>query len=93
MKTIIPAILLVGLLSGCTSTLSKLPPISGDTVTYERHDPFGGTTLKATKVSIKPDGSVVADEVELTTVYPQFGLHIKVTGYREGPATKVEAPK
>lgn len=69
--------------TGCTSTLQKLPPINADSFIYERHDPMGGSVVTAKKVTLAGDGSVSADEAEWNTTYPQFGVHVKVIGYKQ----------
>lgn len=89
MKTKLAALLITVLLTGC-ATMQKLPPIDADAITYERHDPIGGTVIQAKNVRVNDaaKGSLTADEVEWTTTYPQFGVHIKVLGYRQNQPTK-----
>lgn len=75
----------LSLSSGCMSTLMKLPPISGDSIEYDRTDGLGGTHISAKGVRARPDGTLDAEEATWTTTYPQFSIHVKVVGYKQGP--------
>ncbi len=80
MKKLIPLLSLI--LVGCAS-MQKLPPINAESFVYQRHDPAGGTTITAKGVKTDGAGAVSADEAEWLTTYPQFGIHVKVIGYKQ----------
>lgn len=74
------------LLTGCSYTL---PAVSGDSVTYVRTDPLGGTKVEATGVKVTPE-AVTAETASWTTTYPSFSVSLTVKGYKRdrvaGPA-------
>lgn len=66
-------------LSGCSYTL---PAVSGDSITYVRRDPLGGTDIKATGVKVT-DTHITAQSATWTTTYPQFSISLTVENYRQ----------
>lgn len=81
MKTRFALLALVALaMTGC-ATRFELPNVSGDSVTYHRTDPLGGTKIEATGVEVT-DTEVRAETASWTTSYPQFSVTLTVKNYR-----------
>ena len=74
------------ILSGCTTTIKKLPPIDAASFDYVRHDPLGGTKIHAENIKVNDPktGSLTADVVSWDTSYPTWGVSIKAVGYSQG---------
>lgn len=84
-------------LTGCSTPgkkTFKLPNISGESVTYSRTDPFGGTQIEATNVKVT-DETVTAETASWNTTYPAFTVKLTVKGYRRErtPEEKEEIAK
>ena len=67
-------------LTGCASKYT-LPNIQGESVTYSRTDPLGGTQIEATNVKVT-DTEVTADTASWNTTYPSFSVKLTVKGYK-----------
>lgn len=68
-------------LTGCVSKDFRLPNIEGESVTYTRTDPLGGTHIEATSVRVT-DEYVTAETANFTVAYPSFNAKLTVKGYR-----------
>lgn len=80
MKTVI-LLTAVLALTGCSSSRYVLPNVSGESITYSRTDPLGGTQIEATGVKVT-DEAVTADTASWNTTYPSFSVKLTVKGYK-----------
>jgi hypothetical protein len=70
---------ILSFLSGCVGKIT-LPEINADRVEYNRTDPFGGSKITITGLSITED-TVQCEEYIRVTGYPSFNQSIRVTNY------------
>lgn len=77
-------------LTGCASNY-RLPNIQGESVTYQRTDPLGGTKIDATNVRVT-DTEVQADTASFNTTYPSFSVSLTVKGYRRERTAEDKKP-
>jgi len=81
MKTKSCIIAIVALaLTGCASNF-RLPNVEGESVSYTRTDPFGGTHIDATGVKVT-DKEVTAETANFAVTYPSFNVKLTVKGYK-----------
>jgi len=70
---------LLSFLSGCVGKI-KLPEINADRVEYKRSDPWGGSTITITGLSVTKE-EVKCEEYTRVTGYPSFNQSIRVINY------------
>jgi hypothetical protein len=80
--TIVRTVLALAILalSGC-ATGYKLPLVEGESMTYSRTDPLGGTQIEATEVKVT-EKEVTAETASWNTTYPAFTVKLTVKGYK-----------
>ncbi len=69
------------LFAGCMGRTYALPLVQGESVTYSRTDPLGGTQIEATGVKVTKE-EVTADTASWNTTYPTFTVKLTVKGYK-----------
>lgn len=67
-------------LSGCATNF-RLPNVEGESVSYTRTDPLGGTHIEATNVKVT-DTEVTAETANFAVTYPSFNVKLTVKGYK-----------